>query len=268
MRLLLSAIVVCVLLYSCEDVININLKESAPRLVVEGIISNNSHLVTIQLHKSTDYFEPSEIVAVKNAKISLIDSHGSEYKFDNNLNGAYSKDNFYGVPGVLYTMKIDVDGEQYTASSRMPELVMIDSVNIYRSTENENGDQMRIFFNDPSGTANYYQLKIFKNGLLLIPENHYSLFSDKYFDGTSTSFTVSIKRYGISQLYVNDQIKVQLISIDRNMYDYYQVLRNITSAYGMMVFSTPSNPPGNITNGALGYFSAWSVSEKILIIKR
>ncbi|NOR75913.1 MAG: DUF4249 domain-containing protein, partial [Draconibacterium sp.] len=31
--------------------------------------------------------------------------------------------------------------------------------------------------------------------------------------------------------------------------------------------AAPANPTSNITNGALGYFSAWSADEKTVVIK-
>ena len=61
-----------------------------------------------------------------------------------------------------------------------------------------------------------------------------------------------------------DTIRVRLINIEKAMYDYYDVLRSITSDQ-IFSASTPSNPPNNISNDGLGYFAAWSISEKTII---
>jgi hypothetical protein len=115
--------------------------------------------------------------------------------------------------------------------------------------------------------ANYYQVKIYKNDTLLNTGNHFILYSDKYFDGKSTPITINGRRFGENSFASGDTARVQLISIEKIMYDYYQVLHDITEGEADLSSSAPSNPPNNISNGALGYFSATSIDEKTLVVK-
>jgi len=255
------------LLQSCENVINVNLQDSAPRLVVEGSISNLSDSVKITLHRSTDYFKPAGIIPVTNASVSLADSKGDAYLLINGMNGVYSTTDFHLASDDMYTLHITADGSDYSASTKVPYLVKIDSLDVLERTDREHENQVVIYIKDPAGIANYYQVKIYRNDSLLNNGNHFALYSDKYFDGKSTTIKINARRFGIPRFLVHDTLKVQLINLDKMMYDYFQVLRDITEGETFLSASTPSNPPNNISHGALGYFAAWSVSEKRVIVK-
>jgi hypothetical protein len=43
-------------------------------------------------------------------------------------------------------------------------------------------------------------------------------------------------------------------------------VRDVINNDGLFSSSTPANPTGNISNGALGYFAAWSVSVKTMVV--
>ena len=267
LRMILLCFISGALLVSCEDVINVKLQDASSRLVVEGRISNISDSVKIMLHKSTDYFSPKNIVSVINGTVSISDSQGNSYLVSNNLNGIYSVTNFIPKPGGSYTLNVTVDGVSYTASTVMPYLVKIDSLIIDKNPERPKENRINIIFKDPAGIPNYYQVKVFKNDTLLNNNNHIVLYSDKYFDGKAVIITINARRLDITRFEVNDTVKVQLINIDKMMYDYYQILHDITDEGNFILASSPSNPPNNLDNGALGYFTAMSVNEKSIIVK-
>ena len=254
------------LIISCEDVINVNLKDATPRLVIDGRITNLSDTVKIMLNKSTDYFTPSQIGAVTNGIVKITDSHGISNTLSNNLNGTYLISNIHANPGDSFTLDVLVDGINYTAAASMPVEVRIDTLIIDERPGRPKENQLNIYFRDPFGIANYYQVKVFKNDSLLNSNNEFALFSDKYYDGKSIFITIGARRLNIQNFEPNDRIKVQLINIDKMLYEYLQILHDITDA-GILSASTPSNPPNNISNGALGYFAAVSVSEKTIIVK-
>lgn len=52
-----------------------------------------------------------------------------------------------------------------------------------------------------------------------------------------------------------DLVTVAMSSVDKNIYNYFNVLQS----NGGNSTATPSNPPSNISNGALGYFAAASI---------
>jgi hypothetical protein len=56
-------------------------------------------------------------------------------------------------------------------------------------------------------------------------------------------------------------------SIDHTIFTYYSALLEISGDGGAGGGVTPSNPPSNINNGALGYFSAHTVQKKSIVIQ-
>ena len=64
---------------------------------------------------------------------------------------------------------------------------------------------------------------------------------------------------------VGDKITVKMQCIDDAVYTFYSALLQLSGGGGGGV--TPTNPPSNISNGALGYFSAHTVSVKTIVIE-
>jgi hypothetical protein len=65
---------------------------------------------------------------------------------------------------------------------------------------------------------------------------------------------------------VGDTITVQLLSIDKAAYDYFSTLRDILSSDRAATSLAPANPNSNISNGSLGYFAAYTVDTRMIVI--
>jgi len=66
---------------------------------------------------------------------------------------------------------------------------------------------------------------------------------------------------------VGDTITVEMQCIDDKVYTFYAALLQLSGGGGPGGGVTPTNPPGNISNGALGYFSAHTVKIKTTVIE-
>jgi len=260
-------IVLTAFLTSCEDVIPVNLQDTAPRIVIEGNISNLVDSVSIYLHKSTDFFKPSGIVPVTGATVHISDPQGKSYLLTDDGDGKYTAGDFQAEYDELYSLDVTAEGKQYKAASRMPEPVKIDSLIFRKEPGDPRDNQIVLYIKDPAGIDNYYQVKLTRNDSLPENDNQFVLYSDKYFDGRSTNLAINIRRFGISHFERNDTVKVWLISLEKMIYDYYRVLHDITDKDNTLSGSTPSNPPNNLSNGALGYFTASSASEITVVVK-
>ncbi len=62
---------------------------------------------------------------------------------------------------------------------------------------------------------------------------------------------------------------MELRSIDKVVYDYYSTLANIVGrgAPGGQA-AAPENPVSNVSNKAMGYFAAYSISRKGIVINK
>ena len=271
-QFLISAIIIlsAAILQSCQDVIHLDLPNSAPQIVIVGSISNFVDSVKVRITMTTDYFTPTAVTPVTNAQVSISDDAGNVYQLTGEPDGTYFITNLAGIPERTYTLKVIANGNQYTATSKMPGLVTLDSLAIEYDT-NRRGKNLPgailCFLKDPAGIANFYRVKVFKNDTLFSPGNGYSVYNDKYFDGKSTDIRVGLGRLKTSTLYPNDKIVVQLMGIDQQTYVYFNVFRDVLGQSGILSASTPANPPNNLNNGALGYFAAWSISQKMMIFQ-
>jgi hypothetical protein len=262
--LLITLILPAVILVSCEDVITVNLKNVTPRIVIEGSVSNLSDSVIILLHKTTDYYKPTDITPVNDAQVILTDSTGISHQLLKVADGIYASDNFPGRPGDIFDLQVTEGATVYSGSSKMPFLVSIDTIVIDKNPDRPDEDRINILIKDPEGIENFYMVDIFKNDSLLNTGNHFILFHDKYFDGKYTYLPVSGRRLGLTEFKAGDRVTVRLKNIEKTIYDYFDILSSITEDMQLSV-SSPSNPPNKLSNGALGYFAAWSVSVKTVI---
>lgn len=257
-----------VIFQSCQDVISLNLPNSTPQIVINGSISNFIDSVKVKITMTTDYFTPTDITPVTNAIVSISDDAGNVYQLTGKPDGTYFITNLAGFPERTYTLKVTAIGNQYTATSKMPGLVPLDSLAIQYDTDRRGknqADAILCFLKDPPGIANFYMAKLFINHTLFEPSNGYPVYNDKYFDGRSTNIRVGFGRFDLNLFNPNDSIMVQLSGIDQATYEYFNVFGDVLDQSGILSASTPGNPPNNLNNGALGYFAAWSISQKLIV---
>jgi hypothetical protein len=66
---------------------------------------------------------------------------------------------------------------------------------------------------------------------------------------------------------IGDTIIVELLSIDKAAYDYFNTLKDILSSDRSPTSLSPANPNTNVSNGALGYFAAFTIDTKTIVLK-
>ncbi|GAO41982.1 DUF4249 domain-containing protein [Flavihumibacter petaseus] len=246
---------------SCEKVIHVDTDTAATKLVIEGTISNQADRepeVRISTTKAID--DNNNFIGVSGAAVTISDDNGNTWPLAEGDQGIYQTAAFTGAPGKTYHLSVTVNGQQFTASSTMPAtLVPLDSLDV---TEMNYGDGMqktvRPYFNDPAGQANYYRLVQYAN-----QEQVKKIFiqNDELSDGKTISWEMMNPDGDLRQ---GDDVQVDLLCIDEPAYKYWYTL--LMGATGENQGPTPSNPVTNIQGGALGYFSAYSVSTKSIII--
>jgi hypothetical protein len=89
-------------------------------------------------------------------------------------------------------------------------------------------------------------------------DGNFRLYDDQFTNGMKTGLQVKRAKIG-------DKITVGLMSLNKYTYDYYRTLSDLLNQ-NPIFGSTPMNPNTNLSNGALGYFSACAVSSKTIII--
>lgn len=250
-------------LASCTKEIDLELDTAEPRLVVEGLLTDNVEPYTIKLTQTTPYFQQGEHY-ITGALVMITDNAGNVDTLTYTDAGIYSTlTDRQGVPGNTYTLTVVHDGQTYTGVSTMPMRVELDTVGfVYNegSTFQEEGYICSANFQEPAGIANYYRIKFYRNDTLQIEPFKYFVVDDEFVEGNYiTSFTPYTYQ-------TNDTCKVELLSIDKQYYMFLTALSTQAQATGGPFDPIPSNPPSNISNKALGFFGTATRSTKSIVL--
>jgi hypothetical protein len=254
-----------ILFPGCQKVINVDLNEAAPKIVIEGLINDRRGPYSISITRSGSYFNQPVLPTVSDAKVIISDDFGITDSLSEVAPGFYVTSKTRGFPGRTYTLKVISDDIEYTGTSTMLSHVSIDSLTLVKSEiqrfdlsgNEQNSDQYEIhcFFKDPL-EKNFYRIRVLKNDS--INTQSYRLYDDQYTNGLVTEFRVSNAEAG-------NTYRIELLSIDKATYDYYRTLADLI--YTNPFFgSTPANPDSNLSNGSLGYFGTAAISSRTVII--
>ena len=247
----LYIVALCAVFTSCEEVIDINLNEADPRLVIEAQLSDLETTQRIRVSKTVAFTESVNSRPVEGASVTVTDNRGRVFNFRYEENGYYVNSDFKPVASRNYDLLVDVEGELYKASCLMPPYVDVDSVGILEESVFRDTYYFATFkFNDPANVANYYKYDLSINSSAFRFAN---AFNDKFNDGLSVTHQVADLDI---DMVAGDSIVVRRYCVDRRVYEYWNEFQSTNPGT-----AAPGNPTSNISNNALGYFSVASVKE-------
>jgi hypothetical protein len=250
---------------SCTEVVDINLNKAAPKLIIEGSVSDQPSDCYVKLSKTVNFDEPNNFPKVTGALVKISDNFGNTDLFTEKSAGFYTSLSFQGFAGREYTLSITAEGKTYTSTSVMPDPVKIDSIWQDKYVMGNFGGggtikYVKIQFKDPEGKNNYYRFVQTINGT---EYNDIIIDNDQLRDGNN--ITQEIVRID-PRLKTGDNITMELQTIDKNVFSYFAQLNQISGHGFGGQSASPANPISNFNNGALGYFSAYSVRSKRIVI--
>jgi len=265
----LAAYAATTLFFGCQKVVSIDLNNANPRLVIEGVVTDQAGPYSVKLSKSADYFAPTLYYPpVSGAVVVLADNFGQVDTLKESISGTYLSSTLLGVGGSSYSMFVSVDGDQYNAASSMPKKVFIDT--LYALARNASrgegpGYDIYVGFKDPPEPGNYYRINATSSVVIptdSIDGRRYRLFTDKFTNGNEM-----VERIRAGRLVTaGDTITVSLCSIDEAAYNYFNTLNDILMSDRAPTSLSPANPTTNISNGSLGYFAAYTVDTKQIVL--
>ena len=263
MNFFLLLILAGIFISGCEKVIDVDLNEASPALVIQGNLSSDQKVAEVKLTMTTSYFDTLSPEKVSGAKVTLEVDNGKKIVLNETLKGVYAAFGLRPVYDTKYRLTVETKDKTYQAESVLNPPVSIDSVTWEYDEGNsffDAGYYLNVWFFDPPSIQNYYRIQIYRNGLLKRSMDDLIVFNDRYVDGNKVEISLFNDPY-----YLNDTVLVQLISLDKNAYDYFSTLGELINTNPGS--AAPANPNTNFSNGALGYFSAWSSDTLEVIIR-
>jgi hypothetical protein len=257
------------ILGGCQQVVNIDLNKANPHMVIEGNVTDQLGPYSVILSKTGDYFVSAlAFPPVSGALITVTDNFGQSDTLKEVTSGTYQSSRLQGLPGRTYSLNIVAEGRPYDATSSMPPKVFIDSMYALARPQGRAGEpgyDIYVTFKDPPAAGNYYRINASSSALIpadSIDGRRYRLYTDKLTNGNEMQERIRAGR----NVAVGDTITVQLLSIDKAAYDYFSTLRDILSSDRAATSLAPANPNSNISNGSLGYFAAYTVDTRMIVI--
>jgi len=273
LNLPLALALLTLLIHACTERIDVTLDETYTRIVVDGGISNDSSIYGIHLTKTADYFYNDPAPRVVGALVTLSD--GTEdfllQETEPGKSGFYQVDSsFNGVIGKTYSLTINLpeaidDQDTYTASCKMMKVARLDSIalNFQPDWGKEGFWEIRLWAQEPADEVNYYMFHYYRNDTLMTDSIwKVSISDDQYFNGSYIN--------GISAVFINnenswetlrpgDKVTLKMSGITKEYYDFISEVQ--ISGYNIPFFTgPPANVSGNISDGGVGFFAAYSTS--------
>jgi len=281
MKKIIYFIILILINASCVEKIVVELDETYTRLVVDGAISTDSSKFTVKLTKTADYFYNAPIPVVPGAKLTISDGENSINLIETieGKSGIYETDSsFSGAIGKSYTLDIDLaepsgDHINYSASCQLMNVAKLDSIGIYFHEDwgEEGFWEIKCYAQEPGNEVNYYMFNLYRNGQLLSDTiSKVSISDDKYFNGSYI--------YGLGAYYIDnshpwerlnngDVVTLQMSGITKEYFNYIMEVQY--AGFNVPFFmGPPANVVGNINNGGIGFFAAYSNSYSSTVVQK
>lgn len=263
------------LFLSCEDVIEVDLEDSDPRLVIDAFFENhyNDEGIfsytdgAIKLSLSTPFFN-DRVPDVSDAIVYITNLNDNSVLnlFDLFEPGVFISENsiqFTPELNTQYELTVIYNNETYIATSELIPTVPIDKIEQRDGTLFE-GNETEVFieFTDDATRRDYYLFNL-DFDLFLLTE-------DTFYQGEKFNFS-----YFYDETLVNDQnINIQISGVDEDYYNYFNLILEQSDQEGNPFQTTPALFRGNIINTTnnnnfpFGYFRISETYSKNIIIKK
>jgi hypothetical protein len=276
--ILLISIFAVLIIISCEkEADNVRYPEFKQKVVVSGFITPDKAYQYIKLYSNQGLFSNWAIKYDPIIRVTISDG-SVEAQLDTSSTGFVFRSSALAVrEGVSYTMKIwKNSGLTAEASCKVPYKrifnLKVDTIRIYNYSPDYKSYKAIIHFTDEPGQQNYYRLACYNVYYnlkyskkptaisLTYPQNEFN--DDRGRDGLEINSELA--NIGVSKTSDSSFLKIYLLNLDKNYYDYYKSINNYNS--GEDPFTEPSPVYSNV-KGGLGVFAAYTIDSLIFRLK-
>jgi hypothetical protein len=276
-------------LFSCEDVIKVNLNEGKEILTVDAFINQQAEKQVIRLSLTAPYFQNEATPPVRGAEVLVTNqTSGGNFRFVDKGNGNYEYEasSAIGKVGDEYLLTINYQGNIYTSRCTSNRTTGIDSI-VYEYDEKANNPNSKAgyyasFYGvDAKGKQDFYWIRSYKNNVFV--SNPFNI--NYAADATRNSTPGLLGSDGLlfippirnritddnDPFQKGDSLRVEIWSINS---DTYEFLRQVEAQMlnGGLFARIPENVRTNISaqnpaNKVLGWFCVSEINRRGLIIK-
>jgi hypothetical protein len=264
----------------CTEKVTVKLDSTYTRIVVDGNIETDTGVYRVALTKSADYFSNAPVPRIVNANVTLNDGSNTFtlHESEEGISGIYETGpGFYGVNGKTYTLHVDLPEQiggksSLEAKSYLPPVTHLDSIGTeFHSDWGPKGIwTIKLWAQETPGEVNYYLFNYYRNRVLISDSIMKKVVSDdKFYNGsymTGVNVIYINNEHPWTRLHPGDTITLQMSGITKEYFDFINQVQQ--AGFNIPFFSgPPANVQGNISDGGIGFFTAFSNSYASTVVK-
>ncbi|WP_299890445.1 DUF4249 domain-containing protein [uncultured Lacinutrix sp.] len=265
MKKITYILILTLLYFSCEDVIEVNVPNGQERLVIDASLNwfdgTDGSYQTIRLTRTAPFFD-NQVPPAIGAIVFVTDQNDTVYNFtDSNDDGLYECFDFNPQLDQTYTLNITYNNEVYVGSETMTSVAPMEFV----EQNNEGGFtgdiiELKIFYTDPANQENYYLFEYQEENEI---SPFFQVYEDKFTDGNQI-----FAFYSNPDSEIGNGIVIKNYGVSKQFYEFMFILLQQTSDGGGGPFEVqPATVRGNCINQTnpdnypFGYFRASQATE-------
>ena len=259
-------------LFSCEDVIEVEVQNTTPRLVIDAQFNIFTALEAprleggVKLSMSANYFDLN-VPIIKDALVTITHLNSElEYPldFDESI-GMFlpNKIDFLTDFNSKYELKVVYKGQVYRVNTNfVPVPPILKAVQGTKTLFSGDETEIILSFQDFSERDDFY--------LYDFGQDIYRPIEDRFFQGEEFVFS---HFYSSDEVKVGDLITIKAHGVEEQYYNYFNLILTLTDSNGGPFQSLPASSRGNILNVTqpdnypLGYFLISESDQKQLLIE-
>ncbi|MCE2740775.1 MAG: DUF4249 domain-containing protein [Sphingobacteriales bacterium] len=259
-KIIIYILPLLLLIGACKEIVEIEITDADPILVVEGEVSTETDSSYVKLSLSTNYYAAGVAPIIKTASVSV---NGIPFLFDPSQNRYKPFAGFVGKTDSVYQLNVNYENKIYTAQTTLYPMFRVDS--FFQTWKEAQG-----FL--PAGYSLSYAAFDSR------PTPRYTSFIQGYFDtiaqkdsipGNTIVFdnvqTPANKQYTFeipfARFISGDIYFATFRSIDNQMKDFLAAYSSQNPNIPGPFQVPPANLPTNVSGGAVGYFVGYDVKR-------
>jgi hypothetical protein len=231
---------------SCEDVIDVDVPSSPPKLVIEASINwfrnFNGISQSIKLSLTAPFFN-NDIPPANGATVIITDGSNNIYNFiEDGSTGIYRNNSFNPEINQTYNLSVTYNGETYEATETLKSVSPITRVE-QKNDGGFSGDEIELkaYYTDPEDEENHYLFEFInvKTGTIDL-----EVYDDEFTNGNEI-----FGFYSEEDLESGDEIDIRIYGVSERFYEFMFILLQQNDEDGGDPFEVqPATIRGNCVN--------------------
>lgn len=242
-------------LSACQEVVDIDLPNNAPQLVIEGYLTYwqedpQKSNCTVTISTTGNYYDDHSFHPINSALVEVTNVvTKSVYPLAplENQPGVYQNTEIPISPGHTFSLYVNYNQQEYQATGRVLPVAELDSFTYRYQPERiflEEGYYFYFSGRTPKERGiNYYRFLIYENDSLYNAPEDYLIQTDEFLKEKID--TLQLANYAFD---AGDTVRIEMYSLNKDIYEYYNQLLELLFNDGGLFSSPPRNPTSNIRN--------------------